>query len=340
MRPLDWRGLLDEHRIPFIERGANVKRGEVNIRCPFCGSADPSQHMGLNLDTGWYSCWRNRRAHSGKSPLRLLMALLHVPYWKAREIAGLGEDFVDPDGFTALAARVLGRQKTEEGQTHQVSRFLAFPREFEPLLGRRARRHLDYLDGRGFAFPEDLAETHGLRFASTGDWRDRVILPYEIDRDLVAWTGRAIARSTIRYRDLSRDECLVPPKETLFNYDCIALGGRVLIIVEGPLDALKIDHYGAEVGVRAVALSTNSVSDEQAYMLEEAEDQFDYKFVMMDMASGLGLVDSMRMRQELAFIRDLRITRVPYGLKDAGEMSPKQAIRWTDAIADNPQDPP
>lgn len=337
MRPLDWRGLLDEHRIPYIERGANVKRGEVNIRCPFCGSADPSQHMGLNLDTGWYSCWRNRKAHSGKSPLRLLMALLHVPYWRAREIAGLGDDFIDPEGFTALAARVLGRAKTEEGQTPSASRFLAFPREFAPLLGRRCRRHRGYLEDRGFDFIDDLAEDYDLQFASAGDWRDRVVIPYKIDRQLVAWTARAIAPSAIRYRDLEYDECLVPPKETLYNYDAIAKGGKALIIVEGPLDALKIDHYGHGIGVRAVALSTNSVTDEQAYMLEEAEDQFENKFVMMDMASGLGLVDSMRMRQQLAFIRDLQIARVPYGLKDAGEMTPKQALRWTEQIASNPR---
>lgn len=337
MRPIDWRGLLDEHRIPYIERGANVKRGEVNIRCPFCGSADPSQHMGLNLDTGWYSCWRNRRAHSGKSPLRLLMALLHVPYWQARQIAGLGEDFIDPDGFTALAARILGRVKAEEGKTPSADRFLAFPRDFDPLLGRRCRRHHEYLESRGFDFIDDLAEDYDLRFASTGEWRDRVIIPYKIDRQLVAWTGRAIAKASIRYRDLDREECLVIPKETLFNYDCIAKGGKALVIVEGPLDALKIDFYGAEVGVRAVALSTNSVSDEQAYMLEEAEDQFENKLVMMDMASGLGLGDSMRLRQELAFIRDIQIARVPFDLKDAGEMSPKQATRWTEQIAANPR---
>ena len=41
-RIFNWRELLDEQRIAYIERGANVKRGEVNIRCPFCGAADPS----------------------------------------------------------------------------------------------------------------------------------------------------------------------------------------------------------------------------------------------------------------------------------------------------------
>ena len=35
MRPFDWRTLLLQRRIHFIERGPNVKRGEINIRCPW-----------------------------------------------------------------------------------------------------------------------------------------------------------------------------------------------------------------------------------------------------------------------------------------------------------------
>lgn len=337
-RAFDWRGLFTEHSIHFIERGPNVKRGEINIQCPFCGSADPSQHMGVNLESGWYSCWRNKRAHSGKSPLRLLMALLHIPYWKARQLAGLSEDYIDPDGFTALAARVLGRVKDEEGGSPAHHRFLAFPREFEPLAGRRATRHLDYLKDRGFASPADLVWHYDLRFCTSDpDWRYRVIIPYFIDGQVVTWSGRAIAQAEVRYRDLDVEESLVPPKETLFNYDCIAKGGKAIIIVEGPLDALKIDYYGRDAGVRSVALSTNSITEEQAHMLGEIGGQFENKFVMMDMAKPSGLIDSMRMRQELAFIPGLQVARVPFGLKDAGEMSPGQAERWTDQIATQPR---
>lgn len=336
MRALDWRRVLTDEHVPFIERGANVKRGEINIRCPFCGSADPSYHMGLNLDTGWWSCWRHRKAHSGKSPIRLLMRLLGVPYWKAREIAGLNPDFVDPEGFTAVAARLLGRAERAQEAPEGVDRYLDYPKEFAPLLGVSARRHRDYLLARGFEFVEDFADLYDLQHAKHGDWRDRVIIPYRIDGELVTWTGRAIAQATIRYRDLSVDESLVPPKETLFNYDCIARGGRALVIVEGPVDALKIDYYGREVKVRAVGLSTNSISDEQAYMLEEARGQFDRLYVMADQGTALGFVDSMRLRQELAFLGNIKPLKVPFGLKDAGAMSADQAISWTNDLSTQP----
>lgn len=342
MRPINWVEVLREHRVPYVESGPNVKRGELGIRCPFCGSADPSHHMGLSLDTGWWSCWRNRAQHSGKSPIRLLMKLLRVPYGRAREIAGLGEDYVDPEGFDALAARLMGRAGTEEARPGQVERrFLDFPTSFKKITGGALTgRFWDYLHyERGFSGASDLgedvdvlADQYGLRAAVTGDFQDRVILPYYQDRQLVTWSGRAIGPSRMRYRDLDRDESLIPAKETLFNHDAIYGGGKALVLVEGPLDALKLDFYGKPWGVRAVALSTNSITEEQSFLLQAAEEKFERTLVMMDNASVLGVVDSMRMKQELCFLRNLAIARVPHGAKDAGELKPKQVIQWAQSL--------
>lgn len=334
LRTLDWRRLLTEQRVPFVEKGANVKRGEVNIQCPFCGSADPSHHMGLNLETGWWSCWRNRQQHSGKSPLRLLMRLLRVSYWKAREIAGLGDDYVDPDGFDAVAARIMGRD-LHIAQPDGIQReFLQMPAEFVPFSRAAARFDRYMRDVRKFGPATSfLHEYYGLHYARTGSWRDRVILPYYMNKELVAWTGRAIAPSSVRYRDLEREECLVPIKETLYNFDAGTQEGRALVLVEGPLDALKTDAYGKDVGVRAVALSTNSASDAQMYILEEMAPNFNQVLVVMDNASELSIVDSMRMRQRLQSIPNSRIEPVPFGAKDPGDLSPEQVVAWTDDIA-------
>ncbi len=339
MRAIDWKRLLTEQRIPYIESGANVKRGELAIQCPFCGSADPSKHMGLNLETGWWSCWRNRSAHSGKSPLRLLMRLLGVPYGRAREIAGLGDDYVDPEGFDAVAARVMGRNK--DIRPEQIERrFLDLDPGFKVITSNmRTRRHWNYLYTRGFTGGSEagedvdvLCELYDLRAGVSGEWADRLILPYYQDGKLVTWTARAISPATIRYRDLAIKHSLLAPKETLFNHDCINQGGRALVIVEGPIDALKIDFYGRLYGVRAVALSTNSIKDAQAFLLQDAADRFERTIVMMDNASSLGLIDSMRMKQALFFLNNVEALPVPDGAKDAGELSPKQVIRWAKAL--------
>lgn len=326
MRVIDWRQLLSERRVPFVEKGPNVKRGEINIQCPFCGSADPSHHMGLNLESGFWACWRNS-AHRGKSPLRLLTRLLDISYTAARELAGLGTDYVDPDGFDAVAARVMGRDKRVERMEQVKREFLAFPREFLWLLDSRA--HTDYMihERRFSAWDmEVLEEQYHIKAARTGDQRGRVIFPYYMHGELVAWTGRAITpRAMIRYKDLPLEECLVPIKETVYNHDGALDGGKVLVVGEGPMDALKIDVYGRSRGVRAVALSTNTVSEQQTLVLQELSTRFNRTYIMLDNVSGFGKVDGMRMKQQLSRMKNLSIIGVPYGLKDAAEMQPEQA---------------
>lgn len=343
MRPIDWAGVLREHRVPYVESGPNVKRGELAIKCPFCGSADPSHHMGLNLETGWWSCWRNRAQHSGKSPVRLLMKLLRVPYGRAREIAGLGADYIDPEGFDALAARLMGRG--EEARPEQIQRrFLDLDqeRDFSAISSRSSLtgKFWDYLHyERGFNGASDLGEDvdvlckqYRLRAGTSGRLKDRIVLPYFMDRELVTWSGRAIAASKYRYLDLEVEESILPPKETLFNHDAIYRGGKVLVVVEGPFDALKLDFYGKPWGVRSVALSTNSMTEAQGFLLQGAETHFERTIFMHDTEKATDVVHSMRLKQQLAFMRHLSISPVPYGAKDAGELRPRQVIDWAQSL--------
>lgn len=335
---IDWERLLQENKIPFIESGPNVKRGEISIRCPFCGSADPSMHMGLNRETGWWSCWRNRAQHSGKSPLRLLMKLLRVPYGVARELAGLGDDYVDPEGFDAMAAQLMMRDGSSGRKEETQRRRLRLDDEFRPIerLGR-TRRHFEYLvDIRGFN-PGDidaLGRFYGICAGTSGLFSDRIILPYYQDGELVTWTGRAIGASSRRYRDLEVKESILAPKQTLYNHDCMRFGwGRGLVLVEGPFDALKLDYYSRSAGIRAVALSTNSITEAQTLLLEGAKRDFKWLGVMMDNSDKLDLVDSMRMESELRSIGlPLRMLDVPYGAKDAAELTIREITEWSKEI--------
>lgn len=332
MQVLNWRRVLDSAGVEYVEHGANVKRGHVNIRCPFCGNADPSHHMGLDLETGWWSCWRNRRQHSGKSPLRLLVRLLGCSYYRAREIAGLTDGYVDPEGFDAVAARVMKRDGVE--RIEEVRRdFLHLPEsDLAPLryMGS-TRKHYDYLVyERGF-LREDiplLTRWYGVCAAVSGTYHDRILLPYIFQGELVAWTARAVADAKIRYLDLYKSECLIEPKNTLYNHDCMIDGGDILLVVEGPIDTLKLDLYGRDWGVRTVGLSTNSISDDQIYLLEEGSYNFKHTLVMMDNAGSLGIVDSMKMKERLSQIRNLGFVSVPFGKKDGGDVSPSLVISF------------
>lgn len=345
-RQIDWKELLTTHRVPFIERGANVKRGEVNVRCVFCGSSDPSFHMGINTENGWWSCWRNRAEHSGKSPVRLILALLKVSYAEALQIAGLDSNYVDPDGFQALAAQLRQKRGNREvfEQEYQLAERppLRMDRAFEVLTQKGPmRKHFDYLDNRWFD-PHQLATEYGVMCGIEGWWRDRVIFPYIEEERLVTWTGRACGRAEVRYQDLPikppydgyRGELArVAAKETLFNHDAMLAGGRWLILVEGPVDALKLDCYGKEYGVRAVALSTSSISDGQLARLDKYESNFDRFGVMMDMSNRMDFVNSMTMRGRLSSIKHNTIGfEVPNGRKDAGELNPREVRAFCKTI--------
>ena len=289
--------------------------------------------MGLDLTTGWWSCWRNKLNHSGKSPLRLIMKMINVPYWKARQIAGLDDTYVDPEGFDAAVARIMGRD-TSIIRPDQVRKdFLSIPKDFDLITDRgRSARHFRYLaETRGFGeHTIDLIEEYLLLYSKGGSFADRIILPYLTNGELVSWTGRAItATATLRFKDLPLDDCLIPPKENLYNHDAVIQGGKVLVVVEGQFDTLKVDLFGRRFGVRAVGLSTNTMTDEQVYLVEEASSNFDRTVVMMDNASVLGVVDSMRLKQRISHIKNASIISVPFGCKDSGEFTPSQAVAFT-----------
>lgn len=333
MRPLvDWLSLLSERRVDYIDKGPNVKRGEVNIRCPFCGSADPSYHMGLNLNTGWWSCWRNKSMHSGKSPVRLLMTLLRVSFGEARDIAGLGDDYRDPEGFDSIKARLqaLGRPVAAP-----APRSCAWPPGFHEIDGTGASRlHWDYLKQRRFDDISALVAQYRLSFTRSGPQAYRIILPFLVFGEVVTWTGRAIGPSSARYLDQPLEDAAIGPKHTLYNHDALLQPAEALVLVEGQFDVLKIDFYGQAFGVRAAGMSTSGISEDQVHLLADARPRFRRMIVMGDQTkTGTGSVDSMRLRQALAFVPGVESMPPPFKLKDAGELSPRQAINWSRMIA-------
>jgi len=326
MISINWKRLLDQKGVEYIERGSSVVKGNIAVHCPFCGNADGGHHMGINLTNSYWGCWRNRQ-HRGKSPVRLLMALLKINYESARDIAGLDDSFVDPDGYEAMKHNMF--QSHDNDAVEKENKTLEFPKEFEAITHGRIRhsRFMNYLERRGFprSHAEEVCRVFKFKAAVTGTFKDRVIMPYYMDGKLVTWTGRAIAETQMRYMDLSIEESIIPPKNTFYNFNATRRPNKVLLVAEGPFDAVTCDFYSAEYGVRCVALSTNSMTDDQTYMLEEVAPNFEQVLIVMDNASSLGIVDSFRMKERLSTIKNIGYTGLPRGYKDFGEM-PENAI--------------
>src|SRR3974377_930695 len=82
----NWVRLLNAHHVPFVTRGPNTGRDHISVKCPWCGAADPSEHLGISLRGKGYRCLRDPR-HAGRSRARLIHALLHCPSEYALRLA-------------------------------------------------------------------------------------------------------------------------------------------------------------------------------------------------------------------------------------------------------------
>lgn len=249
----DWLQFLNEYKVDYVERGANVARGHVNIRCPFCGDDDPSQHLGLELSSGRWGCFRDRR-HRGAKPSYLIARLLGVSQAKAKQIAGEIEQWGGSVTIEDLRAAHAGLDDDSAPADAEPIELLPEFRKIESTGVRK--KFYKYLTARrGFNEGKEVdgvIDRYDLRCCLTGSFSQRIILPIYQFGKLRGWTGRAIGKAEIRYRSHPPGNGLA---DVVYN-EPNCKGGDVLIVVEGPFDAINIDwHTSDEIGCVAM-LST------------------------------------------------------------------------------------
>lgn len=310
---MNWLEFLTTYRIDYVTSGPNTRHGEVSIQCPFCGADDPSQHMGIALDKEAWGCHRNA-SHRGKAPFRLVQAVLGCSFNQAKLIVGQ-YNRADPDNFDDVL-----KLMTEEDDNYKV-------KEDEPLLrsildsfreiegqGSTKRFH-DYLANRGFDNVPVLCAYYDLVCATTGRYKDRIIIPTYRDGTLLALTGRAITPVSHAPRYLSSSGAI---KTTVFQESDIMQGGHVLFVVEGPFDALKMDYYGHEMGARTTCVFGTSVTIDQLSILKRASKKFNRTILLLDQ-------DAIEQMFNLSdWLPHAEVGHLPYGVKDPGDLSKDQ----------------
>jgi hypothetical protein len=197
-----------------------------------CGD-DPSEHLLISENgTGWH-CHRSPQRHKGSSPVRLLQLLL--PGTSRMDVAKLLNDF--SSAGIAVPTRVHQRLDPK-GVEVQWSRFLP---------AYKSAYCLDYLFKRGFPDQIALCHRYDLRFALTGKWAARILLPlHNYHGEQIGWTGRAMRDSLEpRYNtEIAEPGALYLPRPMR------AMG----LVVEGPFDALKIAVATEHMAVTPVAV--------------------------------------------------------------------------------------
>ena len=239
--PPDWPSLLTSIRIPFSTHGKNVGRNHVNIQCCWCGNADPSMHLSISTVSPTFFCQRNPSHKGGHRPglVRLLMQL------------GVERDTASK----LLDAHYAPSTNAVIERTGMVQNAVTkLWDKFSPAIENH--KIMDYLKHeRGFPDPHTVAIKYNLRFAPHGLWAGRVLFPFIQNNTVVSWTGRSfMPHLSPKYKmaDVVNEQGLIYTGRS---------ARRLCVIVEGPMDALKINAACELLPISAVALTGLAVSE-------------------------------------------------------------------------------
>lgn len=221
----DWIEFCEQNLIEYIDRGANVGRGNIAIRCPFCIN-DPSHHMGLSLEGKGWGCWRDSD-HSGKNPFRLVAELLGS---RQRAMDLLKQQ----GGVPATTWDELNEMLTEEAVPATIEP-MDRPSHMERLSGYKSHPALRYMKQRGFRKPAKTAKRFGLWVSRDRNWKGRIIFPITTKTgELLGWTGRAYGVSKVKYKVYPTGEGASGLVYAVQRPD----KPEAVLIVEGPFDGL------------------------------------------------------------------------------------------------------
>lgn len=198
---------------------------------------------------------------------------------------GLGDRVaLDTTDFERLAS---GKAFIENRAEEPKMDIEDMPLAFRALVPQRpnTKMFFRYLEKtRGFGSDtEDVIKKYDLRGCLLGDFKYRLIIPVYFEGNLVAYTGRAIGDAKLRYRSkATKDGKVASVKNYIWNYDAAIEGGDILIVTEGPFDAIKADYYGRTLDTHAVCIFNTSVSPEQQAYLRDLARNYSLVVFMFD----------------------------------------------------------
>lgn len=234
---------LDARNIPHSS-GKNVSAGNVGIQCfnPMCD--DTSNHLGVRLEDGVYSCWK---CGAKGDAIGLIMELERCGFPQAK------------DTLRQYSSGVVTQPRGPE----VVGEFMLPKFCTEAPTGI----HKKYIHGRGYQW-EALVAQYGLRFTGAISYLDaghkrihyrwRIIIPIYIDGVMVSFTSRDITGlSDAKYKAAPDEIAIRPGADVVYNLDN---AGDRIALVEGPMDVWRI-------GPGAVAMLGTKFTEEQLVLI-------------------------------------------------------------------------
>lgn len=226
---------LDFYHISYSLSGINVSKNYIGIEvCPFCGKG--KTHSGINKDHHGFNCW----ICGGHSLFNFIKSSLNI---NNKEVFFILKKFQDESSYYCSSSV----------SNYEYSKECSFPTGTQTVLSNRFKQ---YVLKRGY--PESVIKKYNIRNTNeSGDFCHRLIFPFYLHSRMVTFLSRAISKKD--YKDCPISNSIVPPKETVFNFDNLHFKSNCLI-TEGVFDCMKI-------GDNCISTSTSECSDNQIRLI-------------------------------------------------------------------------
>jgi len=216
---------LNDRSIDYSESGTNTSFGWVNIECPFPYCDDHSNHLGINLESKVFHCWK---CGTKGGITKLIQELESCSYKQASRIV---EEFQDIDSIASYS------KSRKEATVPSRSNFIYPPKgcvkEFPEV-------HLQYLRSRDFD-PSIIIPKYELMACHTaGDFKFRIIIPIIEDGEVVNFTTRTVIKDMEpRYKmaSINKYNPITDIYDLLYNFDSVQ---ERAFILEGPTDVWRM----------------------------------------------------------------------------------------------------
>ena len=283
----DIQAYLDDENIEYFTEGKNCTSGWVQVSCPFCN--DTSNHMGINLTSKLFSCWK---CSERGGPAKLIMALEDCSFSKAKsklhQYQNYGLEYEEQEKVRSEKIKIPGGVTATPSKIQK--KYLEQERRFE--IG-------------------NLIENYKIMFGPPfGVWRHRIIIPYFYKNKIVTISSRDVTGNIEpKYYHLPIEQSILDVKSTVYNIDKM---GDTAIIVEGAIDVWRL-------GDGAISFSGVTFTSAQLLMLQNKKPK--KAFIIFD-------EDADKMAEKLAnslpFIDHVEVINLGGG--DPADMSEQDVL--------------
>ncbi len=297
------KNYLESIDIDFTESGSNVGKNSVNIRCPFPGCDDPSTHLGVDIEKGFFNCWAC--GESG-TIVKLIKNLEQITWSEAKEKAG-SADYTRDNDLLDFINETLKLPKDSKIVTDVT---IKLQDNFLPITNQTSNKLLlRYLKQRKINLP--LAIKYNLHYCKSKDYSQRLIFPIYEENTIVGFTSRdTTSISKIKHKHPKGFQI----KNYLYGLN--QFNNDILFITEGCVDTIRLENI-------AVGIFGKSLSDKQEEKLISAymNNRFKSIAVLLDEDA---FESALEIKQRLSnFGIEVKVIQLPKG-KDPADLGKKR----------------